>query len=86
MAVDCQIPIAKADSRSALKHSKVPVGCWHGDADHIIPISHGEYVVSRLPDREFHPMQGVSHFGGLGRAEEILRTMVDVWNRETGRP
>ncbi|MFZ0833058.1 MAG: alpha/beta hydrolase, partial [Mycobacterium sp.] len=63
-----------------LDEVKVPVRWWHGDADHIIPFSHGQHVVSRLPDAEFYPMPGESHLGGLGRAEEILRTMIEVWD------
>jgi pimeloyl-ACP methyl ester carboxylesterase len=62
---------------------KIPVRWWHGDADHIIPFSHGEFVVSRLSDAELYPMPGESHLGGLGRAEEILRTMLKVWD-DTG--
>lgn len=61
---------------------KVPVLWWHGDADHIVPYAHGQHVVSRLPDAELYPMPGESHLGGLGRAEEILRSMLDVWDRE----
>ena len=63
-----------------LDEVKVPVRWWHGDADHIIPFSHGQHVVGRLPDAEFYPMPGESHLGGLGRAEEILRTMTEVWD------
>jgi pimeloyl-ACP methyl ester carboxylesterase len=65
-----------------LDEVKVPVKWWHGDADHIIPFSHGEFVVGRLPDAELYPMPGESHLGGLGRAEEILRTMLKVWDSE----
>jgi pimeloyl-ACP methyl ester carboxylesterase len=63
-----------------LDEVKVPVRWWHGDADHIVPYAHGEHVVARLPDAEFYPMPGESHLGGLGRAEEILRTMMEVWD------
>jgi pimeloyl-ACP methyl ester carboxylesterase len=31
-------------------------------------------------DAELYPMAGESHLGGLGRAEEILRTMLKVWD------
>jgi pimeloyl-ACP methyl ester carboxylesterase len=68
-----------------LDEVQVPVRWWHGDADHIIPFSHGEFVVSRLPDAELYPMAGESHLGGLGRAEEILRTMLKVWDDGEGR-
>lgn len=58
----------------------VPVRWWHGDADHIVPFAHGEHVVSRLRDAELYPMPGESHLAGLGRAEEILQTMIKVWD------
>jgi pimeloyl-ACP methyl ester carboxylesterase len=63
----------------------VPVRWWHGDADHIVPFRHGEHVVSRLSDAELYPMPGESHLAGLGRAEEILQTMLKVWD-EYSRP
>jgi pimeloyl-ACP methyl ester carboxylesterase len=65
-----------------LDEVKVHVRWWHGDADHIVPYAHGEHVVSRLPDAELFPMPGESHLGGLGRAEEILRSILEVWDRE----
>jgi pimeloyl-ACP methyl ester carboxylesterase len=65
-----------------LDEVKVPVCWWHGDHDHIIPFSHGEHVVSRLPEARLYPMPGESHLGGLGRAEEILRTMLDLWDQD----
>jgi len=61
-----------------LSDVQVPVQWWHGDADHIIPFEHGVHVVERLPDAELHVMPGESHLGGLGLAEEILGTLVDV--------
>lgn len=59
---------------------QVPVRWWHGDADHIVPFRHGEHVVSLLPDAELYTMPGESHLAGLGRAEEILRTLMKVWD------
>lgn len=58
----------------------LPVRWWHGDADHIVPFRHGEHVVSLLPDAELYTMPGESHLAGLGRAEEILRTLMKVWD------
>ena len=55
-----------------LEDVKVPVLWWHGDADHIVPLVHGEHCVARLPDATLHLMEGESHLGGLGLAEEIL--------------
>jgi len=51
---------------------KARVRWWHGDADHIVPFRHGEHCVERLPLAELFPMEGESHLGGLGMAEEIL--------------
>jgi len=51
---------------------QVPVRWWHGDADHIVPFAHGQHCVERLPDAKLFVMEGESHLGGLGLAEEIL--------------
>jgi pimeloyl-ACP methyl ester carboxylesterase len=68
-----------------LDQVKVPVRWWHGDHDHIVPFAHGQHVVARLPDAELYHLPGESHLAGLGRGEEILRTMLDVWDRDDKR-
>ncbi len=65
-----------------LDEVKVPVRWWHGDKDHIVPFEHGAHVVSLLPDAEMTVLPGESHLGGLGFAEEILRSMLDIWDRD----
>jgi pimeloyl-ACP methyl ester carboxylesterase len=65
-----------------LHEVKVPVRWWHGDHDHIIPFSHGEYVVSRLPDAELFHLPEESHLAGLGRGEEILSTLMKIWDEQ----
>jgi pimeloyl-ACP methyl ester carboxylesterase len=64
-----------------LDEVKVPVRWWHGDRDHIVPFEHGQHVVSRLPDAELYHLPGESHLAGLGRAEEILGAMIELWDR-----
>jgi pimeloyl-ACP methyl ester carboxylesterase len=64
-----------------LDEVKVPVRWWHGDHDHIVPFEHGQHVVAKLPDVELYHLPGESHLAGLGRAEEILGTMVGLWDR-----
>jgi len=59
---------------------RVPVVWWHGDSDHIVPFVHGTHMVSRLPDAELRIMRGESHLGGLGIAEEILTTLLGIWD------
>jgi pimeloyl-ACP methyl ester carboxylesterase len=63
-----------------LDEVKVPVRWWHGDKDHIVPFAHGQHVVARLPDAELFTLPGESHLGGLGVAEEILGSMVELWD------
>lgn len=63
-----------------LDEVKQPVRWWHGDHDHIVPFAHGEHVVSRLPDAELYHLPGESHLAGLGRGEEILRTLLKIWD------
>jgi pimeloyl-ACP methyl ester carboxylesterase len=64
-----------------LDEIKVPVRWWHGDRDHIVPFEHGQHVVSRLPDAQLTHLPGESHLAGLGRAEEILDSMLGLWDR-----
>lgn len=59
----------------------VPVRWWHGDADHIVPFRHGQHVVDRLPDAALSVIDGESHLGGLGIAEEVVRTLMGLQPR-----
>jgi pimeloyl-ACP methyl ester carboxylesterase len=68
-----------------LDEIKVPVRWWHGDRDHIVPFEHGQHVVSRLPDAQLTHLPGESHLAGLGRAEEILGSMIELWDRADQR-
>lgn len=56
----------------------VPVRWWHGDADHIVPFRHGQHVVDRLPDAVMTVIGGESHLGGLGIAEEVVTTLMQL--------
>ena len=62
-----------------LDEVQVPVRWWHGDRDHIIPFSHGQHVVDRLPEAELYHLPGESHLVGLGLGEDILHTMIEIW-------
>jgi pimeloyl-ACP methyl ester carboxylesterase len=59
---------------------KVPIRWWHGDADHIVPLAHGQHMVSLLPDAELHVLSGESHLGTLAEAEAILSTLLAAWD------
>ncbi|MGB0100732.1 MAG: alpha/beta hydrolase [Nocardioides sp.] len=59
----------------------VPVRWWHGDADHIVPFRHGQHVVDRLPDATMSTIDGESHLGGLGIAQDVIETMMNLGPR-----
>ena len=61
----------------------VPVRWWHGDEDHIVPLRHGQHVVDRLPDATIKTIDGESHLGGLGIAEEVITTLMELGPRRT---
>ena len=53
-----------------------PITWWHGDADHIVPFAHAQHIVPMLRDVELRVRPGESHLGGLGIAEEVLKTVL----------
>ena len=61
----------------------VPVRWWHGDEDHIVPFRHGRHMVDRLPDATLTVIDGESHLGGLGIAEEVITTLMELGPRRT---
>jgi pimeloyl-ACP methyl ester carboxylesterase len=62
---------------------RVPVRWWHGDHDHIVPHAHGAHMVARLPDARLTTIDGESHLGGLGAAEEVLSTLMELGPRKS---
>jgi pimeloyl-ACP methyl ester carboxylesterase len=62
----------------ALSEVNVPVHWWHGDDDHIVPFAHGRHMVDRLPDATMSVIDGESHLGGLGIAEDVITTLVEL--------
>lgn len=63
----------------ALADVKVPVHLWHGDADAIVPLTHGHHVASIVPNADLRVRPGESHLGGLGAAAEVLDALVEHW-------
>lgn len=58
---------------------RVPIRFWHGDADHIVPLVHGEQVAGLVPGSEIRVRSGESHLGSLDAAEEILDFVLAHW-------
>lgn len=61
----------------------VPVRWWHGDEDHIVPFRHGQHMVDRLPDATMSVIDGESHLGGLGIAEDVITTLMELGPRRS---
>jgi pimeloyl-ACP methyl ester carboxylesterase len=66
-----------------LAEVSVPVLWWHGDDDHIVPFRHGRHAVDRLPDAQLSVIDGESHLGGLGIAEQVLASLMELGPRRT---
>jgi len=65
-----------------LREVTPPVKWWHGDADHIVPLAHGQRCVERLPNAELFVRPGESHLGGFAAAEEVLETLLATWDHK----
>ena len=61
---------------------QVPIRFWHGDADHLVPLAHGQYQAQLIPDAALNVRHGESHLGGLAAAEEVLDTILSLWPEE----
>jgi pimeloyl-ACP methyl ester carboxylesterase len=68
-----------------LRDIRVPIRFWHGDADHIVPLAHGEHQATLVPDSELKIRPREGHMGSLDAAEEILDTILDLWPGKTAR-
>lgn len=62
----------------ALAEVGVPVRWWHGDGDHIVPHAHGVHAAGRVPGAVFETVEGASHLGGLGIADEVLSALLEL--------
>jgi pimeloyl-ACP methyl ester carboxylesterase len=65
-----------------LDEVKIPVRWWHGDSDHIVPFAHGQHAVALLPDADLIVLPGESHLAGLGRGEDVLSTLMKIWDEQ----
>jgi len=65
---------------------RVPVHFWHGDADNIVPLAHGEHLAALVPGATLRVRPEEGHLGSLGAAEEILRTVLAHWSEKKVAP
>jgi len=64
----------------------VPVICWQGLADHIVPPSHGHHQAARLPYGELRVRPGAGHFAGFNQVADVLGRLRQVWALRTEAP
>lgn len=66
-----------------LRDIQVPIRFWHGDADHLVPLAHGQHQARLIRDASLSVRPGESHLGSLAAAEEILDAILALWGGET---
>ncbi len=53
-----------------------PVYLWHGDADLVIPLVHGERMAALIPDSTLSVVPGEGHLAMLDAAEEAIELIL----------
>lgn len=56
-----------------------PVRFWHGDADGIVPLSHGEFQSAMVPGADLVLCPGGGHFAGFILGEDVLDWIDGEW-------
>lgn len=70
----------------SLRQIKVPVRFWHGDADRIVPLSHGEFQSALVPGAELVVCPGGGHFAGYILGRDVLDWISSVWRDRSHAP
>jgi pimeloyl-ACP methyl ester carboxylesterase len=63
----------------SLRDIDVPIRFWHGDADKIVPLSHGVHQAALVPDNELMVVPGGGHFSGYETVEEVFVMLTGLW-------
>jgi pimeloyl-ACP methyl ester carboxylesterase len=69
----------------SLRDIRVPIRFWQGDADHIVPLEHGEHQAALVPDSDLKVRPREGHMGSLDAAEEIIDTILELWPKQRAR-
>jgi pimeloyl-ACP methyl ester carboxylesterase len=65
-----------------LAEISVPTMIWQGSADLMVPVSHGQWLASQLPDASAHLEEGGGHLSvGLGGLDRMLDELVGAATR-----
>jgi pimeloyl-ACP methyl ester carboxylesterase len=66
----------------SLRDIEVPIRFWHGDADRIVPLTHGVHQAALVPDSKLTVVPGGGHFSGYETVEEVFDVLLELWARE----
>jgi pimeloyl-ACP methyl ester carboxylesterase len=55
----------------------VPVHCWHGTADTLVPLAHTESLMERLPNAQLTTWPGEGHLAFITHVREVLAAVAD---------
>jgi pimeloyl-ACP methyl ester carboxylesterase len=69
----------------SLRDIDIPVRFWHGDADGIVPLSHGEFQAALVPGADLVLCPGGGHFAGFVLAPDVLDWIDTVWEDRAHR-
>lgn len=61
---------------------RAPVQLWHGEADTVIPLAHGEHLASHVPGAVLHVCPGEGHLLLWNHLEEVLLEVTATLRRE----
>jgi pimeloyl-ACP methyl ester carboxylesterase len=56
----------------------VPVHCWHGTDDHVVPLHHAEELVRRVPGAQLTQWEGAGHLAIVDRFGEVLDLVTEL--------
>ena len=66
-----------------LRDIRVPIRFWHGDADNVVPLAHGEHQAALVADSELRVRHAEGHLGNLDASEEFLDVILSLWPAAT---
>jgi pimeloyl-ACP methyl ester carboxylesterase len=56
----------------ALEEITMPVHCWHGTGDNMVPLAHTQALLERLPDARLTTWPGEGHLAFITHVAEVL--------------
>jgi pimeloyl-ACP methyl ester carboxylesterase len=66
-----------------LSEITVPIRFWHGEADKIVPLSHGVHQAALVPDSELTVVPGGGHFSGYETVDQVFDVVLRLWKERS---